>query len=312
MDVYNGPNGNLPTLPDPVVTIGSFDGIHIGHRALLERVIERAGERGGTAVLLTFDPHPQRVVAPGTAPALLTTREEKLELLEESGLEAVVFLRFDRALSDMEAEDFVQKILVGRIGVRYLVFGHDHAFGRGRRGRPELLRRMAPDLGFEFEVMEAVRDNGETITSTLIRGHLEKGNVERANELLGRSYGVAGVVVRGERRGERIGIPTANVVPSTTEKCIPGNGVYAVRAEVLGEIYQGACNIGIRPTFGGEECTIEAHLFDFAEDIYGESIKVSFIKKLRDERSFDGPEALREQIGSDIEEARRILAQEVG
>jgi riboflavin kinase/FMN adenylyltransferase len=275
----------------PVVTIGSFDGIHRGHQALLERVCVRARQRDGTSVLLTFEPHPQHVIAPESAPRLLTLREEKLTLLEKSGLDRVVVLPFDRTLSEMEAEDFVHRILIGRMGVEMLVLGHDHAFGRGRRGRPEMLRQLAPVAGFDLEVMEAV--------------------VDRAAALLGRPYSMSGVVARGEGRGRRLGFPTANLALPSEEKCTPGNGVYAVRAGVSGRTFDGVCNVGVRPTFAGTAPSYEIHLFGIEGDLYGASLEMWFYRKLRDEQSFDGPEELSSQIAMDVTEARRILAQEV-
>ncbi|MFO7768969.1 MAG: bifunctional riboflavin kinase/FAD synthetase [bacterium] len=311
MDVYVGLDPGPPALPGPVVTIGSFDGIHRGHQALIGRVQEKAAERDGTGILLTFEPHPQRVIAPGSAPPLLTLREEKLPLLEAEGLETTVILPFNRALSEVEAEDFVRDILVDRLGVKYLVLGYDHAFGRGRRGRPELLREMAPGLGFDLEVLEAVTEGDEAITSSLIRRELEGGDVERAARLLGRPYSMVGYVVKGDRRGTRMGFPTANLAPPSKEKCIPGNGVYAVRARVREEMMSGVCSIGTRPTFETRGRTVEVHLFEFEGEIYGESLELRFLRRLREEIKFEHPEALQKQIGLDITEAKRILAEEV-
>ena len=294
----------------PVITLGAFDGIHLGHQRLLNRVNSIAREREGRGILLTFEPHPQQVIAPGTAPPLLTTRDEKLALLEAAGLDTLVILPFNREFSQMEAEDFVREVLVGALGVRFLVLGHDHAFGRGRRGRPELLREMAPDLGFDLEVVEAVTNNGQPITSTVSRRLLAEGYVERAGHLLGRPYSMMGLVVKGDQRGKKLGYPTANLAIPAREKCIPGNGVYVVRSTVRDLTCRGACSIGTRPTFNADEQTVEVHLFDFNSDIYGESIEVMFHANLRDEQTFEGPEALVKQIEKDVIEAERILAQE--
>jgi len=310
MEVYLGLDGLTASMANPVVTIGAFDGIHLGHQQLIERVKARASELDGTGVLLTFEPHPQRVIAPGTAPPLLTSREEKIPLLEETGLDAVVILPFNRELSEMEAEDFVSGILCEAIGVRFLVLGHDHAFGKGRRGRPELLRLMAPDHGFDLEVVTAVRENGDPITSTLIRNHLHDGDVEKARNLLGRPYGVKGLVEKGEQRGREIGWPTANIAWPFPEKCTPGDGIYAVRTVVRDHVLAGACSVGVRPTFGVGTRTIEVHILDFDDDIYGESVEVRFHRKIRDEVAFDGVDALVKQIERDVVEARTILTQE--
>lgn len=310
MEVYLGLEGLPAAMPNPVVTIGAFDGIHLGHQKLLERVNARASELDGTGMLLTFEPHPQRVIAPGTAPPLLTSREEKIPLLEASGLNAVVILPFNRELSEMEAEDFVTVILRDAIGVRFLVLGHDHAFGKGRRGRPELLQQMATEHGFDLEVVEAVRDNGNPITSTLIRNLLHDGEVEKAWNLLGRPYGVKGLVEKGEQLGREIGWPTANIMLPFPEKCIPGNGIYAVGTVVRDQVFPGACSVGVRPTFGAGARTIEVHILDFDDDIYGESVEVRFHRRIRDEVAFDGVDTLVKQIERDVTEARTILAQE--
>ncbi len=277
---------------------------------MLNRIRTIAAERGGTGILLTFEPHPQRVIAPGTAPPLLSIHEEKLALLKEMGLDTLVILPFNRQLSQMEAEDFVRIVLVEALGVRFLVLGYDHAFGRGRRGRPELLRTMAPVLGFEVEVVDAVTDNGDPITSSLIRKVLLDGDVQRVRRLLDRPYSMKGLVIRGDQRGRELGFPTANLSLPDPEKCIPGNGVYAVRSIVGGSMYSGACNIGTRPTFKNGKRMIEVHLFEFDEDIYGESIEVMFYARLREEKTFEGPVALKKQIENDVTDAERSLAQE--
>jgi riboflavin kinase/FMN adenylyltransferase len=312
VDVYFGLNPVPPPLPNPVITIGSFDGIHKGHQALLGCVQERAASLDGTGMLVTFEPHPQRVIAPDSAPPLLTTREEKLPLLEANGLDALVILPFSRELSEMEGEDFVTEVLVQTLGVRVLVLGHDHGFGRGRRGRPDLLQDMAPGGGFELVMVEAVRRNGDPITSTFIRSLLAAGDVHEAGRLLGRSYGLDGLVVKGDGRGRQLGFPTANLAPRSWEKCIPGNGVYAVEAVVRGDLHQGVCNIGVRPTFSAQVRTVEAHILDFSEEIYGEFVELRFLHKLREEKQFTSPQALQQQIESDIEQARSITSQEVG
>jgi len=310
MEVYLGLDGLPDGMVKPVATIGAFDGIHRGHQQLLGRVNARAKEIGGSGVLVTFEPHPQQVIAPGTAPPLLTSREEKIPLLESIGLDAVVILPFNRKLSEMEAEDFVIGILKEAIGVRFLVLGHDHAFGKGRRGRPELLRQMAPEHGFDLEVVEAVRDNGNPITSTLIRNLLKEGSVEKAGKLLGRPYDMKGLVEKGEQRGREIGWPTANIALPLPEKCLPGDGIYAVRTVVRDRVYAGACSVGVRPTFGSGSRTIEVHILDFNEDIYGESVEVRFHQRIRDERAFDGVESLVKQIERDVAETRSIFEEE--
>ncbi len=310
MTVLLGLDAIPPGLHRPVITMGSFDGIHRGHQKLLERVVELAAENDGTPVLLTFEPHPQQVVAPGTAPPLLTGRAEKLPLIEEAGIALTIILTFNRELSELAAEVFVRQVLVDRLGVAHLVLGHDHAFGRERRGREELLQRLAPELGFGIEVVDAVLDDGVAITSTVIRNLLAAGEVERAAHMLGRPYSLGGLVVRGEGRGRELGFPTANLALEVNRKCMPGDGIYAVRVRVRGSTRSGACSIGRRPTFGSGDRTIEVYLIDFEDDIYGDRIEVTFQARLRDELAFENPQELVEQMRRDVENVQRLMSQE--
>jgi riboflavin kinase/FMN adenylyltransferase len=204
----------------------------------------------------------------------------------------------------------VRQILIDGLGTDFLVLGHDHAFGRGRRGREPLLRQLAPELGFDLEVVGAVMEGGEAITSTVIRHLLAAGNVRRAADMLGRPYGMKGLVVRGEGRGRELGCPTANLTPVVNRKCVPGDGIYAVGVRVRGRNWTGACSIGRRPTFGSGDRTIEVHLIDFEDDIYGDSVGVTFHERVRDEIAFDSPEDLIEQMNRDIEDVKRIMSQE--
>jgi len=291
-----------------VVTVGTFDGVHRGHWAVLQEIRRRAGETGRRSVLLTFHPHPLRIVRPEDAPPLLTTPVEKKEILAESGLDYAVFLSFTRELSRYEPERFVREILVGRLGVEELVIGYDHGFGRGRSGDVDTLRRLGEELGFAVDVVDPVEAGAEAISSTRIRRAVEEGAMGDARRGLGRPYSVRGVVVRGEGRGRTLGFPTANLKVDDGHKLVPPAGIYAVRGVLRSGTWGGALHIGPRPTFRGSPPTVELHLIDFDADLYGEAVRVDFVRRLRDVRPFASADALVEQMREDVEEAREALA----
>lgn len=297
----------LPRDRGTVVTVGTFDGVHRGHWAVLDEVRGRAEASSLRAVLLTFHPHPLRIVRPEHAPPLLTTPEEKKEILAESGVDWAVFLSFTRALSRYEPRRFVEEILVGRLGVKELVIGYDHGFGRGRSGDAETLRTIGRDFGFSVDVVEPVSAEGDAISSSRIRRAIEEGEVRRAARGLGRPYSVRGLVVRGEGRGRKLGFPTANLHVSSSEKLVPPPGIYAVRGVLRRGTFPGALHVGPRPTFRGSLPTVELHLLDFEGDLYGEEVRVDFVERLRDVLPFDSVPALVEQMRADVEEAREVL-----
>lgn len=292
-----------------VLTVGTFDGVHRGHWAVLEEIRERARELNRRAVLLTFHPHPLRIVRPDEAPPLLTTPEEKKEILAESGLDYAVFLRFTPVLARYPPERFVEEILVGRLGVRELVIGYDHGFGRGRSGDPETLRELGGRLGFDVDVVGPVEAGGEPISSSRIRKAVAAGRMGEAAEGLGRPYSMGAVVVRGEGRGRDLGFPTANLQVASPEKLLPPPGIYAVKGVLRGGRLPGALHLGPRPTFQGSPPAVELHLLDFAGDLYGEEIRVDFVRHLREIRSFESPAALVEEMRRDVERARKALAE---
>ncbi len=301
---------DLPPGPGPfsrtVVTVGNFDGVHLGHRAILSRVKARAKELGSQAVVLTFEPHPVKVLRPQANLPLLTTPAQKFRLLAEAGMEAVVVLPFTREFSTLSARDFVVQYFVERLKVREVVVGHDYSFGRNREGNIELLKELGQTLGFTVQVVWAVEVNGAPVSSSLIRAMLKLGKVEEANRLLGRPYGVTGTVVVGKGRGAKmLGIPTANILPEND--LLPASGIYAVVAHRGKEVLPGVANIGTCPTFDGQELTLEVHIFDFSGELYGEKLDVEFIARLREERRFPSIEALAAQIRADIEAARQVL-----
>ncbi len=294
-----------------VITVGTFDGIHRGHWAVLQEIRRRAVESGRRSVLVTFHPHPLMVVRPDDAPLLLTTPAEKKEILAETGLDYAVFLSFTHVLAGYSPRRFVEEILVGRLGVQELVIGYDHGFGRGRSGDAQTLREIGKELGFEVDVVSPISTREGPISSSRIRKAILGRDVEGAREGLGRPYCVRGLVVRGEGRGRSLGFPTANLWVPVNGKLVPPPGVYAVRAGIRKGDFGGAIHIGPRPTFTGSRPTIELHVLDFEGDLYGEEIRVEFIRFLREVRPFSSASALVNQLRSDVEAARSVLGAEV-
>jgi riboflavin kinase/FMN adenylyltransferase len=302
-------DSGLPTdVPGTVVTVGTFDGVHLGHRAVLDEIGARAARRDLRSVLVTFDRHPLTVVRPATAPDLLTTPDEKKEILGQSGVDYVAFLPFTRSLSRYEPDQFVREVLVKRFRVRELVIGYDHGFGRARSGDIELLGRLGRRLGFDVDVVPAVRVDGEPVSSTSIRRCVEEGRVEDAARRLGRPYSFRGPIVHGLGRGRELGFPTANIAAPGGRKLLPEAGIYAVRASLRTEIRAGLLHLGPRPTFAGSPPSLELYLLDFDRDIYGEEVRVDFLTRLRDVRPFASAEGLVEQMRLDEAEARAWFA----
>ncbi len=305
---YDLPAGKSP-LARTVVTIGNFDGVHLGHRVILARVVQRARELGGQAVAITFDPHPLKLLRPEMALPLLTTPEQKLQLLTACGLDAAVVLPFTPEFAALGARDFVRQYFCERLQVREVVIGHDYCFGRGREGNIDLLKEMGAGSGFSVQVVWAVEAEGAVVSSSLIRALLRLGKVDEAGRLLGRAYGVSGQVVRGKGRGAKLlGVPTANIRP--VNELLPASGIYAVRVHRGTEVLPGVANIGTCPTFDNLEFSLEVHLMDFSGDLYGEELGVDFSARLREERRFPSIEALAKQIHEDIAVARKVLAEE--
>jgi riboflavin kinase/FMN adenylyltransferase len=302
-----------PELPGgSVVTIGAYDGVHTGHRSLIEEVRRLAATRGCATAVVTFDKHPAMVVRPDSAPRLLTDLEQKLELLAETGVDCTLVIHFDEARAHESAEDFVEEVLVGALRARAVVVGHDFHFGHGRRGNVELLSTLGREHGFDVLGLTLFDDAAGTapVSSTRIRELLQEGQVEAAAELLGRPHEVRGTVVRGDGRGgPELGYPTANVaVPAEIQ--LPGDGIYAGWYERSdGSVHAAAISLGRRPTFyeEGGDLLLEAYLLDFAGDLYGEPAKVRFVARLRGEQRFDSVDALIAQMGLDVEATRQAL-----
>jgi riboflavin kinase/FMN adenylyltransferase len=288
-----------------VVTIGAFDGLHLGHRELLEQLVRRACRTASLSAVLTFDPLPREVLAPEQNTTCLITTEDKVQLLEAWGIDIAVILPFTSQLAATSARDFVQ-MLCQHLHMIELWVGWDFALGRGRGGNVATLQKLGRAMGFEVKVLEPVQDGDVVISSTEIRRLIGAGQVQEAAEMLGRYHAVRGWVIHGDGRGRRLGYPTANV--EVRSHCaIPTHGVYAVYASVGGRKHPGVANVGVRPTFGPSELTIEVHILDFQGSIYGEEILVEFIERLRSERRFADEEALCTQIKVDVARAREIL-----
>jgi riboflavin kinase/FMN adenylyltransferase len=296
-----------------VLTIGNFDGVHVGHRRILETVVARARDLGGQAVVYTFDPHPTKVLYPDASPALLTTLEQKLELLALAGADAVIVEPFSRAFARVSAGAFVREFIHERIRPAEVYVGYDFHFGRDREGSMRMLTETGPRLGFSVTIIPEVTIDEGDVNSTRIRRLVAEGRVEETVAMLGRPYAVRGKVVEGDRRGRRIGFPTANL--GSENEILPGRGVYAGTLRFLGDgepargvELPAVINVGTRPTFEGPEHVLaEAHLIDFEGDLYGRRVELCFRHHLRPERRFPGVEALKQQIGADLVEGRRRL-----
>lgn len=308
MLIFTNEEKQIPRMPSLCLTLGIYDGVHLGHQKIIRRVVERAKEIGGMSCVVTFDPHPREVLIPDTAPDLLTSTKKKIELLEALGLDAVCLIRFTREFAQVEARKFVKDFLINTLRTRAIVEGYDWRFGKGRKGDVELLREIGKDNGYEVEQVDGVVIDGQIVSSTLIRELVLEGDLDKAAAYLGREYSITGDIVEGSRMGREIGFPTANIEPH--HEAIPPNGIYAVRVDVAGERKNGTLNIGVRPTVTEEKKrTIEVHIMDFYRDIYNEEIEVTFVERLRDEKKFPSVEALTDQIKKDVEKARRVLVE---
>ena len=291
-----------------VVTVGSFDGVHLGHRAVLDEIARRAAEAGRRSMLVTFDPHPLEIVNPQAAPPLLTVGSERHEVIAETPVDSVLMLRFDRRLAAMDPEAFVREVLIRRCRIGELVIGHDHGFGRGRAGDVETLRTLGGQLGFAVDVVDAVDVGGHPVSSSRIRRAVAGGDLATAARLLGRPYSVSGLVERGEQRGRTIGVPTANVPGVSSRKLLPPDGVYAVRVETGGGRFGGMMNQGPKPTFGELRRVLEAHLFGFDGDLYGRRVRIEWVGRIRDVQRFGSIEDLKAQLARDRAQAEAMLA----
>ncbi|MBE9535741.1 MAG: bifunctional riboflavin kinase/FAD synthetase [Proteobacteria bacterium] len=304
MQVYRGMEGLEGKFDSPVITLGNFDGVHRGHLGIFKQLKAFATKRGVEAVLFTFEPHPVKVLRPELGPPLITTLSKKLKLIKDAGIDAVILADFTKEFAAQHPASFVDEILCDKLKIQMAVVGHDFTFGKGKEGTIELLSEKGATAGFDVHIVEALKINGEIVSSTKIRQHIAEGDVSIAASFLGRPYSVEGKVVRGDNRGKQLGFPTANI--DVEGELFPGNGVYAVNVEVGGNTMAGAANVGVRPTFDTKERSIEVHIVDFNGSIYGESIRVDFIDRIRGEIAFPSPEALSIQIQKDVAAAKEI------
>jgi riboflavin kinase / FMN adenylyltransferase len=307
MKIYEGITQFKP-LPYAVVTSGTFDGVHLGHQQILHRLQEITHKSGGESVVITFWPHPRTVVSNDSQDLrLLTTIEEKIDLLSQNGVNHLVVVPFTREFSELSSHDFIENVLVKTINTKKLIIGYDHRFGRNREGGFDYLQGHSHEYGFEIEEIPRHEIDHLTVSSTKIRNAIGSGQVSIANELLGRPYSFSGLVAKGRQLGRTIGFPTANVQVSEFYKLIPANGVYAVKVEVRNQTHHGIMNIGQRPTVDGIGRTQEVYIFDFEQDIYGERMTVSLIDYIRAEQKFTDIAALKSQITQDCQIAKSII-----
>ncbi|MBI4698432.1 MAG: bifunctional riboflavin kinase/FAD synthetase [Nitrospirae bacterium] len=296
--------------PYPVLAIGNFDGVHLGHQAIFRRLVDRAREKHGTAIALTFEPHPLRIIAPERAPKLLTPFKDKMNLIKNLGVDVIICLNFTKDFAHIEAENFIDNILYKTIGVKEIFIGSNYRFGKGRKGSPQLLRDMGGKFGFAVNVVDDIKIDETTVSSSKIRTLIAKGRIEEASAFLGRNYSVIGIVIEGAKRGKSLlKTPTANI--AVFNELLPKDGVYAVTADIDEKIYGGAANVGYNPTFEDKKFSFEVHILGFDGEIVGKTIRVNFIKRIRDEIKFTSVEALAKQVRKDIEDIRQILGKAV-
>jgi riboflavin kinase/FMN adenylyltransferase len=306
MHIINDLENLEKPLINPVLTIGNFDGVHKGHIILFDKVKERAKALHGQSVVMTFEPHPIRVMKPGNGPPLITPMKEKLDLILETEMDFIFCLPFTREFAAISAQDFVKDILIKKIGIKEIVVGYDYTFGHNRLGDLSLLREMGGQFGFGVHIIEPIYINRRLVSSTSIRKLVREGDLIDAGALLGRHYQICGTVIKGDNRGGRLlGFPTANL--KVVDELIPRMGVYAVTVNVDDNTYNGVTNIGTNPTFGEHALSVETHLLDFSGDLLGKTIRVNFIQRLRNEKSFNSIKELSDQITEDIRVARELF-----
>lgn len=308
MKVYQGVS-EFKRIKNAVVTSGTFDGVHVGHQKIIQRLREIAQKISGETVLITFWPHPRYVLYPnGSKFHLLSSIEERTEILRQFGIDHLIIIPFTREFSNLSSEEFIKNILVEKIGTKKLVIGYDHRFGKNRSGSFEELKKDGPLYGFDVEEIPEQDVDNVAVSSTKIRKAIEGGDLMTANKYLGREYSIRGIVVKGDGLGKKLGYPTANIKIEFEHKLIPKDGIYAVRVKRRDNLYSGMLNVGFRPTVNGKDHVIEVNIYDFNEIIYGEFLEVFFVQKTRDEIKFNSLDALVSQLHKDKEEIMRILS----
>lgn len=294
------------SISKPILSMGNFDGIHLGHQALLQRVVQEAKSQGGRSVVLTFEPHPLKILAPERAPRLILAHKDKMRLFQSSGVEVVIIQAFNPTFANIEAEEFVRHYLIDRLKVHKIWVGRDLRFGKGRKGRVEDLIRWGAEGGLKVGIVEPIQLEGARISSSRIRKLIEQGDVHEVHRFLGRYHFVSGRVAPGHQRGRNLGFPTANIV--TRIEVLPLDGIYATFLQVDGRLWPSVTNVGFNPTFGEGPRTIESYIFDFQEDLYGQQVSLFFIKRIREEKKFPSPDLLVKQMKKDVLSAQEILS----
>jgi riboflavin kinase/FMN adenylyltransferase len=306
MKVIDGLEKMKQKLRYPVLTLGNFDGVHLGHMEIFRMLKERAKAKHGTSIVFTFVPHPLSVIAPDRAPKLLTTYKDKISLIEHSGIDVIICTHFTKEFARVSAEDFAREVLCKTLNVKEVFIGENYLFGKGRKGSPELLKEIGKGCGFDVTIIKEIKVNNATLSSSNIRKLIAKGRVDEAATLLGRSYSVEGIVVEGAKRGKSLlKTPTANLL--TANELLPRDGVYAVTVDIDGTMYGGASNIGYNPTFGDKKFSFETHVLDFNGRLLGKTLRVYFLKRIRDERKFSGADELAIQLRQDLAAIRNVL-----
>lgn len=308
LKIYNEIPENDGLFINPVVTIGNFDGVHTGHKKIIDKLISSAKEHSGTPIVITFKNHPRTLFHPESICRMITTVEEKQHALHMLGINNIIMLNFTREIANLTADQFYSELLIGKLKVKEIVIGYDHAFGKNREGNIDYLVKLSEKTGIIVNRVEEEVCGDEVISSTFLRDQIDKGNMQMASRLLGRRYSLTGIVVKGAGRGKGLGFPTANIHPDHPEKIVPGNGIYAASVRMYDRsVFYGMLNIGYNPTFNCSERSIEINIFDFNKDIYGETVTVEFYEKIRDEAKFDSPDSLVQQIKKDEIQIRKIL-----
>jgi riboflavin kinase/FMN adenylyltransferase len=305
MDIIIGIENIRRKFRNPVLTLGNFDGVHLGHQNIFKAVKEEARKIDGEALVLTFDPHPLQVLAPQRCPPSITPFKKKMMLVEMVGIDVIIVATFDLDLANIMPETFVKQILVDKIGAKKILVGYNYYFGKDRKGNVEMLIRLGQKFGFEVKVIEAVKVNDTPVSSSKIRELIQGGQMRQAAQLLGRNYRLIGKVIWGTGRGKELGCPTANL--EILNGLYPKTGVYAVEVIIGNRTYPGVADVGYNPTFGENPLSVEVHILDFSRDIYGEEIQLVFYKRMRDEKAFVNSDSLVRQMRRDIDVARKIL-----
>lgn len=305
MIIYRSLSEIPAPLENPVITIGNFDGVHLGHREIFRRLKKSARELDGVSVVVTFNPHPLRVVKSTTNLKLINTLDEKITLIETSGVDYLIIIPFDLEFAAIPPAEFIEKILVGKIGMKKIIIGYDYAFGRNREGNFSMLSSYGRTFSYEVEELSPINCGDRIYSSTLIRQMVSNGEVSKVVKYLGRHFSLGGKVVHGANRGRELGFPTANI--ATDKELIPAEGVYAVKVKINDTLYNGACNIGKNPTFGTNMTSIEVFIFEFDAELYDKELRIYFIQRLRGEIKFATVEELKHAIATDVEECKRIL-----